>query len=79
MTLPTTAIFCFHGVRISVKTSLNVVCEKCMIMSDIIEFENLRFSPSLRKWKPAFSKISTLEKKRCVFSDRFHWIRVDAG
>ena len=28
--------------------------------------------------KAAFSKIQTLEKKRCVFGDRFHWIRVDA-
>ena len=28
--------------------------------------------------KPAFSKISTLEKKRCVFGDCFHVIRVDS-
>ena len=28
--------------------------------------------------KPAFSKIQTLKKKRCVFGDRFHGIRVDA-
>ena len=40
--------------------------------------KNSVFVSPLVNEKPAFSTISTLEKKRYVFGDRFHGIRVDS-
>ena len=50
------------------------------MMYDIIVFENLRFRPSAGKREAARFQKSPLRReflKRCVFGDRFHWVRVD--
>ena len=44
------------------------------MMYDVNIFENLHFCLSTRKREASVFK---KEKKRCVFGDCFHWIRVD--